>query len=66
MKLGSFKYLMATLTIVIGAVFRIMHWPFGKEIMTLGFVSGIVFLLTNISKQKRKERKLKKEVNNGR
>ncbi len=34
-------FILSTLLMVIGTVFRLQHWPYGKEILTIG-----IFLLT--------------------
>tara|TARA_R110001592_G_scaffold359340_2_gene665581 strand:- start:7874 stop:8044 length:171 start_codon:yes stop_codon:yes gene_type:complete len=54
MNYRSIKYGFATLLIVVGAMFRIMHWPFGQELMSAGMVLGIVFLMTHIKREKQK------------
>ena len=33
---------------VIGAVFRIMHWPFGRLLLTVGVVTEMIALLSLI------------------
>lgn len=48
----NFVYGFGAAIVIVGALFKIQHWPYGSEILTLGMVvEAIVFMISAFEKQ---------------
>ncbi|MGL2963149.1 GldL-related protein [Flavobacterium sp. RSB2_4_14] len=52
-KIITLSFVLAILIVIFGSLLKIMHWPYATEVMTIGLLSQLVFIilsLTEISK----------------
>jgi hypothetical protein len=52
-KILTLSFILAMLIVIFGSLLKIMHWPYATEVMIIGLLSQLVFIilsLTEISK----------------
>ena len=52
-KILTLSFVLAMLIVIFGSLLKIMHWPYATEVMIIGLLSQLVFIilsLTEISK----------------
>jgi len=55
-KILTLSFVFAMVIVVFGSLLKIMHWPYAREVMIIGLLSQLVFIilsLTEISKSDR-------------
>ena len=55
-------YIISTLLILAGALFRIQHYAYGSTLFFTGFILGMIVTVLNTIRLKRKNRKLEEQL----
>ncbi|KJF45572.1 GldL-related protein [Draconibacterium sediminis] len=61
-KVIGFIYSIGAVMVLVGAFFRLQHYPYGLSLLFLGFMFGAVSSAFDISRLKKKIKRLEKQL----
>lgn len=59
MQIKSLLFILASVLVIIGALFKIMHWPYANEIRIIGLITGFMALYFVFNENKKLKQRIK-------